>query len=450
MPQVQVVDTTENQPDPTGVEQFFSRLGKSYRDDADRVEIGKLLDTYKQNREDANAWEDLQLGLEQSTISPTKRLETQRSLNEMKKLITERDKALNAQVNKGILTQEEKTRQKGNLIKAGWPEYAADVYLDAPPGVKGTLEREHAALVERGLRKPLVQVPAGVDTNPPGATEISDQSSPTGERPVFVNDAETAQEKRDSKIENPIPEDEWPVPEIPKNMTNAERVKWENNNEKDNNKLLKETEDKKKSFRSNDVLIKSMTQVNDGKYLPDGLSKLLIIDPETGDIRPTAQLLKVQNPQTELYVKNLKQWLKGAKDFFGARVTNFDVSSFMAQLPSLLNSEQGRRLILKQMQYVNDLESIHNNTLNEGLKKYGRTANYSQISGIVDKKVEDKEQDLLGKINNLVLASRDIELMAQNSDKFRNHVLIQKPDGSFRAVPKEKVEDLKKKKWRDF
>src|SRR3982750_882070 len=96
MPEVQFVDTTENHPDPTGVQEFFSKLGKSYRDKNDRVEIGKLIDDYKTNREDANAWENLQLGLEKSNIAPTKRLETQKSLNDMKKTIIERDKTLNA------------------------------------------------------------------------------------------------------------------------------------------------------------------------------------------------------------------------------------------------------------------------------------------------------------------------------------------------------------------
>ncbi len=98
MPQVQMVDTTENQPDPTGVEQFFSKLGKSYKDESDRVEIGKLLGEYKKNRNDANAWENLQLGLETSNISPTKRLQTQASLNEIKKNVIEQDKVLNARV----------------------------------------------------------------------------------------------------------------------------------------------------------------------------------------------------------------------------------------------------------------------------------------------------------------------------------------------------------------
>jgi len=452
MPSLQVVDTTERPPEPTGVEQFFSKLGKSYKDQSDRVEIGKLLQDYKQNRQSANAWEDLQLGLEQSDISPSSRLETQQSLNEMRKLITERDKTLNARVNKGILTQQEKERQRDNLIKAGWPEYAADQYLDSQPGVQQALERDHLALVERGLRKPLVRVPAGVDNQPQTDSPVTvpDASSPSGERPVFVDEPETKQEKAAAKAQNPIPENEWPAPIQPGNMTNAERVKWENSNEKENNKELKETGDKKKALRSNDILIKSMTDVNDGGYLPSGVGKMLIVDPETGDIKPSAQLLKLNNPQTELYVKNLKQWLKGAKDFFGARVTNFDVTSFMQQLPSLLNSEQGRRLILKQMKYVNDLESLHNNTLNEALRKYGRTANFNQLSDIVTNKVSTQEEDLMGKVNNLVAASKDIETMAKNPDMFRNHVLMQTPKGKFRAVPQEKVDDLKKKKWRDF
>ncbi len=421
MPQVQVVDTTERAPEPTGVEQFFSKLGKSYKDENDRVEIGKILDEYKANREDANAWENAQLDLEKSNISPSRRLETQKSLNETKKLLIEKDKALNAKVNKGILTQEEKERQKANLLKAGWPEHAADQYLDAPPGVKGTLEREHAALAERGLRKPLVSVPDGVDTN----------------RPSTAPEATVA-------------EDEWPAPITPRNLNEAERVKWENGNQKENNAELKDTQNKKKAYRTNDRLINSMTQINDGKYLPEGLGKFIKLDPKTGDLRTTTKALEAANPQTQLYIKNLAEWQKGAKEIYGARITNFDLQSFMAMLPTLANSEQGRRLILKQMKYVNDLESSYNSTLNEGLKKYGRDANYNQILDVVDKKVAGKEEELLGKIDNLVLASRDIELMSENPEKFKNHVLMQTPEGSFRAVPRDKVEALKKKNWRDF
>lgn len=452
MPQLQVVDTTERAPEPTGVQEFFSKLGKSYKDDSDRVEIGNLIKQYQDNREDANAWEDLQLGLETSTISPSKRLETQKNLNEMRKQINERDKALNSKVNKGILTQEEKERQKGNLIKAGWPEYAADVYLDAPPGVKQTLEREHEELVRRKFRKPLVQVPKGVDPQAVGQApvEVPDASAPSAERPVFVDDPETPQEKRDSNKAKPIPENEWPVLPKPENRTPKETVEWENNNEKDNSKLLKETADKKHLLKNKDNRINVMTKINDGKYLPDGFGRLILIDPKTGEIRPLAQLAKQINPQTSLYIKNLNQYLEGIKEQLGSVVTDFDIRTFKSQLPNLLTDEQGRRLILKQIKYTSDLESVYNNTLNEALKKYGKNANYIDISQVVEDKVKDKEGDLIGKIDNLVEASDYINMMAQNPDQFRGKVVMQKPDGTFRAVPKEKVADLKSKNWRDF
>lgn len=462
MPQVQVIDTTPRPSDPTSVEKFFSKLGKSYKDQSDRVEIGNLINDYKTNREDASAWEDLQLGLESSNISPSRRLQTQSSLNEMKKLITEKDKALNAKVNKGVLTQEEKIRQRDNLIKAGYPDYAADMYLDAPPGVKQTLEREHSALVERGYRKPLVSVPEGVDTQSQTkaqstavapsneAVAAPDASAPTDQRPVFVNDPETPREIKDSNKANAIPKNEWPQLPKPTGRTNSELVTWENNNEKENSKLLKETTEKKHLLKNKDNRINVMTQINDGKYLPDGFGRLIKIDPETGEIRPVAQLAKKINPQTSLYIKNLNQYLDGIKEQLGSVVTDFDVRTFKSQLPNLLTDEQGRRLILKQMKYTSDLESIYNNTLDEALKKYGKDANYLDISKVVEDKVKEKESDLIGKINSLVQASDYINIVAENPDKFRGSVLMQKPDGSFRAVPKEKVESLKAKNWRDF
>lgn len=467
MPQVQVVDTTQNQPEPTGIQEFFSKLGKSYKDKSDQVEIGKLIGDYKQNREDANAWEDLQLGLEQSTISPTKRLQTQQSLNDVKKLIIERDKSMNAKVNKGLLTEEEKVRQKGNLIKAGYPEHAAEQYLDAPPGVKGTLEREHAVLVERGLRNPLVTIPRGVDQSQPGQEPVTrgveqsqprqepvmvtDGSSPEGERPVFVDDPETPQQVKDSNKAKPIPENEWPVLPKPENRTLKETVAWENNNEKENSKLLKESTDKKYLLKNKDNRINVMTKINDGKYLPDGFGRLILVDPKTGEIRPSAQLAKQINPQTSLYIKNLNQYLDGIKEQLGSVVTDFDVRTFKSQLPNLLTDEQGRRLILKQMKYTSDLESVYNNTLNQALKKYGKNANYIDISQVVEEKVKEKEGELVGKIDNLVEASDYINAMAGNPDLYRGQVLMQRPNGSFRAVPKDRVEYLKKEKqWRDF
>lgn len=429
MPGLQVVNTTRDKPDPTQLEQFFSKLGKDYRDKQDKADVNKLLNEYQQNRQDANAWEDLQLGLEKSNISPTKRLETQASLNEMKKVIIERDKALNAKVKQGMLSTEERARQKENLEKAGWPDYAAEIYLDAPPGVKSTMEREHKELVERKLRSPLTETDPQENAESP--KELPGQSPPSPAVPV------------------PEAADAKELPEIPKppGMTNAERIKWENSNQKENNVELKKTQEKKKVYTNNDILINSMSKINDSGMLPSGLERILI-DPKTGDLRDLAQVKGV-NKETALYSKNLKQFLKGAKDFFGARVTNFDVSAFMAQLPGLLNTEQGKRLILKQMSLVNELESAHNNELDSALKKYGRNANYSEIVGVVDKRVAEKEERLLEKINNVVKASDYMDAFAANPEKFKGSTLMEK-DGKFKAVRDADMAQARKSGWEAF
>lgn len=434
MPQVQVVDTTENQPEPTGLESFFSKLGKSYKDDSDRVQIGNLINEYKQNREDANAWEDLQLGLESSTISPTKRLETQRNLNEMRKQITERDKALNSQVRKGMKSEEERQTEIEKLVNDGYPEEEAEIYVDSPPSVKASLERNHRMEKGRKVRQTLTEKNAA-------NAKAQAQSITTPEADLI--DSEPGKVTKQS----PEQKEAWPDIPPPANMTHEEKIKWGNNNEKSNIKELKEVEKKKKTYRDNGILIDSLTSGNESKKLPAGFGKLVVIDPETGDIRPTAQLSGNINPETELYIKNLKQFLKGAKDFFGARVTNFDVSSFMQQLPSLLNSEQGRRVILKQMKLVNELESVHANELDEGIKHYGRNANYIDISRTVDEKVATKEKKLLSKIDNVVDASKELEKMSKNPDKFRGSVLMQTDKGDWKAVKKELVEKYETKGW---
>jgi hypothetical protein len=424
MPQVQVVNTTRDKPEPTGIHQFFSKLNESYKEVQDRDMIGSILDEYQQNTDKAQAWENAVVKLEKSTISPSRRIQAQKTLNEVKKNIIEQDKALNSRYAKGMKSQEDREVEKQRLINDGYPEEEADIYVDSPPSVKQSLERNHRMEKARQLR------------NSP--SQIKSQET-------------TQQQVQPSSTEQQVPvqetNEQWPELQLPEGMIPAEKIKWQNNNEKENTKELKKLEDKNKAYRNNSLLINSLTKVNESKKLPSGLSKGLQIDRDTGEIRPTAQLLGVINPETELYVKNLNQFVKGAKDFFGTRVTNFDLQSFMQQLPRLSNSEQGRRLILKQMQLVNDLEAVHSNELDKAIKHYGRNANYIDISRTVDERVAQKESALLGKIDNVVEASNQIEKMSKNPEKFKDAVLMQDTEGKWKAVKKDKVKEYEDKEW---
>jgi len=427
MPQLQVVDTTPNKPEPTAVENLFSRLSAHYKEKSEGDEIARLVQEHQDNQNDENSLQNFYSNIQKSPkISPSKKIEAIKTFNEGQKAISERQKSINSGLKKGLQSQQDKQEEKQFLINDGYPEVEADIYVNSPPGVKQSLERNHRMEKARGLRGQ----PKQENTQNLNAVDANIESD--------------LQQAEPEQIEKEIP---WNDLKPPENMIPSEKIKWENNNEKTNIKELKEVEKKKKSYRDNGILIKSMTKTNESKKLPSGLGKMVVIDPETGDIRPIAQLAEKINPETELYVKNLKQFLKGAKDFFGARVTNFDVSSFMQQLPSLLNSEQGRRLILKQMELVNDLEAVHANELDEGLKHYGRKANYLDISRTVDERVAAKQSVLLNKIDNVVDATSQLEKMSKNPDKFRGAVLMQTDKGEWKAVKKDLIQKYEDKGW---
>lgn len=97
MPQPRVLDFTQSeQRDPSGVEELFSTIQKVYKDEADKKTIEPIWEEYLNNRKDSDNYVKTQLSLERSPLSPTKRLEAQKKLNEMEKIISEKDKTLNA------------------------------------------------------------------------------------------------------------------------------------------------------------------------------------------------------------------------------------------------------------------------------------------------------------------------------------------------------------------
>lgn len=76
-----------------------------------------------------------------------------------------------------------------------------------------------------------------------------------------------------------------------------------------------------------------------------------------GELRPTAAA--ALSPEAQEAVKLVADNLSGAKDTFGARVTNFDLQAYMKRLPTLLNSAEGRRRVLRDLRLMNKLNTMH-------------------------------------------------------------------------------------------
>src|SRR5690606_32286898 len=110
--------------------------------------------------------------------------------------------------------------------------------------------------------------------------------------------------------------------------------------------------------------------------------------------------------ETQSFIKTLQDFTVAAKDSFGARVTNFELDQFMRRLPQLLNSPEGRDLIIQQMKLVNEADKLESQSIINTLQHYG-TGNIetSQLTSIADRYREKPKEELRKKMKNLQVSA---------------------------------------------
>lgn len=77
------------------------------------------------------------------------------------------------------------------------------------------------------------------------------------------------------------------------------------------------------------------------------------------------------SPEAQESVKLITDELSGAKDTFGARVTNFDIATYLKKLPSLLNTAEGRRRVLRDLKLMNQINKDHIEGVLDVVDRYG-------------------------------------------------------------------------------
>jgi len=436
MPSAQVIDLNyKPRTQPTTLESTLSSFSNQFAENSRaKQETDALKEIYAQYQNDGeNLQRKIQAVQSDARIGPTTRVNTVKQLMDFQKY----NQQLQKNASKAMSAEDREERKK-RLLETDFPEEEVDEYLDSTPGVQQIMWRNHNELKSRGLR-------GNKKNYQPNQKPVSS----AGEE-VQPTQTEFAVDDSFSNEQNPIDENAWPDIPSPAGMTPSENVKWANQNQKENNKLLSETRQKTNSTRGIGIRLNRLASLSE--KIPDGIGRL-VINPDTAEPYPTAQILKAGvSKETQDYVKTLNDFLIDAKAYFGNRVTNFDVQSFKSRLPSLLNSADGRRVIIKQMQLMNDLEDLHGVTLEDGLKHYGRNASYSDILTEADQKVAGKEQQIIQKINDLDTASDFMDKIAKNPEKFKDTVLMQRvEDGKFFAMPKSKVNQAEaSKKWRVY
>ncbi|MFO7881204.1 MAG: hypothetical protein R6U52_01540 [Kosmotogaceae bacterium] len=101
-------------------------------------------------------------------------------------------------------------------------------------------------------------------------------------------------------------------------------------------------------------------------------------------------------PEAQEVIKIIVNQLRGARETFGARVTNFEADKYLLGLPGLLNSPEGRKAILRDLRIVNKINELHDKGILDAFNSGGGTSNitYSEAARIAKEKNKPQIEQL--------------------------------------------------------
>lgn len=167
------------------------------------------------------------------------------------------------------------------------------------------------------------------------------------------------------------------------------------------------------------------------------------INPLTGELL----IPGLASPEAQRFVKTINDFTTQAKDSYGARVTNFDLTQFLKRLPTLANSEEGRRQILKQMKTINDINQLHESSVLNSFDEYGgiRYLDFDKAEQVAQKKSEPQLKKLRSEFKNI--SSDQDRMYKKEIENYRklvpaDHVLVQFNNGDVSYIPKSSLKEF--------
>ena len=200
--------------------------------------------------------------------------------------------------------------------------------------------------------------------------------------------------------------------------------------EKANRPVYNRISESNKAAKENDIRLKRMrTLINKGN-LPvgflwssfQGMAEGLKHIPAAGGVlsgvvAPVANILSGKYStgnvgDVEEFEKLSKDFLRSAKDIFGARITNLDLNSFMQMIPTLNQTDAGKMRIINNMQGFNDGIHAREKAMNKLID-----TNNGRLPDNLSKKIEEvagPELDYIAEKMQLGYGNYDL---GENKDK---------------------------------
>lgn len=227
---------------------------------------------------------------------------------------------------------------------------------------------------------------------PEDLAKLAASATTGGQTEVLKNVLEMRQRMPSGEFDSEVLEESENV-----GLTPKEAVARENSRFAPQLKLYSDLNKKLRASEENDVRISELDKMNDSGQLPRGLQLWNV--KSTGDLR----IPFLANGVTQRFVKTINDFTVAAKDTFGARVTNYELNRFMARLPTLMNSEEGRRGIIQQMKLFNDINQIYDRNLKNVIESSGgvRKIDWDKAESKANQLTNKETKRLISEFNNI-------------------------------------------------
>ncbi|HEY3527471.1 MAG TPA: hypothetical protein VGK47_14845 [Nitrososphaeraceae archaeon] len=299
------------------------------------------------------------------------------------------------------LEQQNLDRERYNTIEKHFGKDAAELYNAATEGGKTSILQN---LIESKLR--------GIDLNEKIPESIKDGDEIQDEKPPIK------------------------TLDYDKGLTPKERVKRQESRYSTNLPLYQKSVEKRNAYESAQDDIDILKELSP----KIGAIERLNINPQTGDLIIPA----LASPEAQRFLKTINEFTRSAKDTYGSRVTNFDLTQFLKRLPTLANSEEGRRQILQQMDLINKINIAYEKALQDVIDAHGgiRNIDFDSAEKLARKKSDKEILSLKNEFKNIgkgIDKQYDKQISEFKSVVPKDRVAVRNKDGTIGHIPKDKL-----------
>ncbi len=126
-------------------------------------------------------------------------------------------------------------------------------------------------------------------------------------------------------------------------------------------KITKESREAKK----NDMRLNRMEELVRKGNLAGPLLSSVLETASKGIFGFGVDLTGLINADSQEFNKLSKDFLKGAKEIFGSRITDYDAKAFLATVPSLLQSDEGKMRVINNLRIFNDASAVERQAMEQ-------------------------------------------------------------------------------------